>query len=40
MVSVFILDPLKDHLPYYPRTKPKSAGCEGVYWEKTKPHIG
>ena len=39
IVSESILDPLKGHPPYYPCTKPKSVGCEGVYWEKLKSHI-
>ena len=35
MISESILDPFKG-----PCTKPKSAGREGVYWEKSKSHIG
>jgi len=35
VVSEPILDPLNR-----PHTKPKSVGREGVYWEKSKSHIG
>ena len=40
MVLEPILDPLKGLPPCYPCTKPKSAGREGMYWEKPKSNIG
>ena len=39
MVSESILDPLTGHPPYYPRTKLKSIGHEGIYLGKPKSHI-
>ena len=39
IVSKSILDPLMGRPPYYPHTKPKVFGREGMYRKKSKSHI-
>ena len=41
MILELILDLLKgSHPPYYPCSKHKRVGREGMYWGKPKSHIG